>query len=65
MIVCWHGLTNKEIEMKRYKIKIIYPSGTISYMIHRDRSEWTKRTALKHLNEFILWHGLKAELEEV
>ena len=49
----------------RYMIKIVYPSGTVAYMSHKGRSEWCYRSAKKHLNEFILWHGLHATLEEV
>lgn len=47
----------------KYSIKITYPSGTVAYMIHRDRTSWCKRTAMKYLKDFVLWHGLKAELE--
>lgn len=50
--------------MKRYSIKIIYPSGTVAYMSHKGKSSWCYSSAKKHLNEFVLWHGLHAELDK-
>lgn len=49
---------------KRYSIKITYPSGMVAYMSHRDRTEWCKRSALKHLREWVHLHGIKAEMVE-
>ena len=49
---------------KRYCIKITHPSGVVSYMSHRDRTEWCKRAAQKHLREWVALHGITAELEE-
>lgn len=37
----------------RYSVKIFYPNGKISYLSHRGRTAWCRRTALKHLNEFL------------
>lgn len=51
--------------MKRYMIKIVYPSGTVAYMSHKGKSEWCYSSARKHLKEFVLWHGLQAVIEEV
>lgn len=48
----------------KYSIKITSPSGVIAYMSHRDKTQWCKRTAEKHLREFVYLHGWKAELEE-
>lgn len=36
---------------KRYCIRIHYPDGD-SFLSHRDRSSWTRRTALKHLRDW-------------
>lgn len=49
----------------RYAIKITYPSGVVAYMVHRDRASWCLRSARKHLREFVMLHGLKAELEVI
>lgn len=54
-----------KIKMKRYMIKIIYPSGTVAYMSNKGKNKWCYSNAKKHLNEFVLWHGLHAELEEI
>jgi len=47
----------------KYQLKITYPSGVIAYMTHRDKTQFCKRTAQKHMREFVMWHGLKVELE--
>jgi hypothetical protein len=49
----------------KYQIKISYPSGIVAYMIHKDKQQWCKRTAQKYIKEFVMWHGLKVELEKV
>jgi hypothetical protein len=46
----------------RYQIRITYPSGVVAFMCHRDRTEWCKRSAQKHLREFVYLHGITAEL---
>ena len=35
----------------RYCIAIKYESGKLGYLSHRDRTEWTLRTARKHLRD--------------
>lgn len=47
----------------KYQIKITYPDGLVTRLIHKDRMSWCLRSAKKHLHEFVLKHGLKAELE--
>lgn len=49
----------------KYQVRITYPSGQVSYLIHRDRTAWRKATAQKYLNQFVLTFGLMAELEEI
>jgi len=49
----------------KYSVKLTYPNGRISYLSHRNRMAWCKRTARKHMTEFLeMVSGLKAELEE-
>jgi hypothetical protein len=48
--------------MNTYSIKISYPSGVIAYMSHKGKTEWCKRTAQKHLREWVYLHGITAEL---
>jgi len=52
------------INTMKYSIKILENSIFRAYVIHKGRSEWCKRTAEKHLKEFVHLHGWKAELEE-
>lgn len=36
---------------KKYSIQVISPNGHISYMSHRDKTKFCKRTAKKHLKD--------------
>lgn len=46
-----------------YSVKITRDSG-ISYLSHRDRTAWSKRTALKFAREFVAAHGGVATVEQ-
>lgn len=49
---------------KRYCIRIQLDNG-FGYLIHRDRSSWTRRTALKHLRDWQAnFPGRPATIEE-
>ena len=48
----------------KYQIKITYPSGTIAFMFHRDKTKWCLKTAKKYLREWVYLHGINAELVE-
>jgi hypothetical protein len=37
----------------QFSVKIMYPNGQISYLSYRNRTAWGRRTALKHLREFL------------
>jgi hypothetical protein len=47
---------------KRYAIKITYPSGVVAYMSHGGRNSWCKRSAMKHLREWVYLHGHEVEM---
>ena len=47
----------------KYQVRITYPSGTVAYLIHKDKLAWTKGTAQKYLSEFAQAFGLPCELE--
>jgi len=49
----------------KYSIKITYPSGVIAYLSHKDKTAWTKKTALKYMSEWVHLHGHWVELEKV
>jgi hypothetical protein len=47
----------------KYSIRIQYPDG-VAYMAHRDKTAWTKRTAIKYATEWNRQHpDLPAQLE--
>jgi hypothetical protein len=48
---------------KKYCVEI-NNKGKVSYLIYRDRTAWAKRTAQKHLREWLATHGIPARLVE-
>ena len=51
--------------MKRFAILISYPSGVKAHMPHLGKNEFCKRTAKKHLAEWVFLHGISAEIVPV
>jgi hypothetical protein len=43
--------------MRRYWVRVIYDNGDSAVLSHRNQTEWTKKTAMKHANEFFIKHG--------
>ena len=44
--------------MQKYQVKIVDANGFTSYLSHRDRTSWGKRTAVKHAREFAFKSGV-------
>jgi len=55
-------MNNQEKLRKRFQIKIAYASGTVAYMCHKGRTEWTKETCKRHLATWVHLHGIHAEI---
>lgn len=49
----------------KYSIKITSTSGFISYLSHKGKTEWCKRTARKHFAEWNRLHAHEAKAEIV
>lgn len=57
--------TTKE-QATRWSVRTYDKQGKFTgYLRHRDRTEWTRRTADKHRVEFMDRHGTPAVLEQV
>ena len=50
--------------MKRYSLKISYPSGVNAYMSFRGKTSWCYSQARKHLKSWVYLHGVKVVMEE-
>ena len=37
----------------KYEVKLIYPNWNISFLVHKNRFCWCKKTATKHAKEFV------------
>lgn len=49
----------------KYCVRITKADGTFGgYLSHRDRTEWSFRTAMKYAEEFVLKHGGKATVQQ-
>lgn len=48
----------------KYQVRITYPTGLVAILTHRDKTSWTKRTAQRHLAEFVTHFGLPCALGE-
>ena len=51
--------------MKRYWVRVIRANGGSATLSHRNRTEWSKKTAMKHANEFFIKHGCICYVLEV
>ena len=45
------------IASKRFFVRVIHDNGDSSILSHRDRTEWTQKTAEKYANEVWEKHG--------
>ena len=50
--------------MKKYWVRVVHDDGSFSVLSHKDKTEWTKRTAMKYADEFFLQHGLMCYIVE-
>ena len=50
--------------MKRYWVRVQLANGGSAVLQHRNRTEWTKKTAMKHANAFFINHGCICYVEE-
>lgn len=40
----------------KYYVRLKTDHNTVSYLLHKDRTKWCKRTAKKHAEEFVAKH---------
>lgn len=50
---------------KRYQIRIIVHGMFHGYLMYRDKTEFCKRTAVKHAKDCVYLHGWNYVIEEV
>ncbi len=49
--------TSKPLAARRYFVRVIFDNGDSAILSHRNRTEWTKRTANKHADDYFKRHG--------
>lgn len=48
---------------RKYAIKMTYRNGEVAYMSVEGKTEWSKRKyAQRHIDNTVMYHGLKLEL---
>ncbi len=50
---------------KRYRVRVMIKGEFKGYLIHRDKTSWCKRSAVKQANDCVYLHGWQCIIEEV